>query len=134
VWVRALLSRERWSRQVTLSVYLSSPPPRPKPTATSTTQGLSVSNAPGGPGAATGLQAEAHCEAVGSRIAVADLSWTVAASRGQEQRVALTTFRDGFDTNNFDLSPPLPADATSFRWRGLNPGGVHYWRVLTRHA
>ncbi len=86
---------------------------------------------PGGAGAATRLQAQARCEAAGSRVAVADLSWSLATSRGKEQRVALTKFREGFDTNNFDVSPSLPADASSATWRGLNPGGVHYWRVLT---
>lgn len=88
----------------------------------------------GGPGAATDLRAAPRCEETGSRGAVADLSWTIASTPGDEQRVAVTKFREGFDNGSFDVSATLPPDAASFTWRPVNPGGVQYWRVLTRHG
>ncbi len=88
----------------------------------------------GGPGAARNLQARPRCEATGSRVGVADLSWAVADQRGSQQRVALTKFRDGFSTGNFEVSPSLTPGGSSFTWRGINPGGVHFWRVLTMHG
>jgi hypothetical protein len=92
-----------------------------------------VSSVEADPGAATGLHARVGCEPPPSRVALADLHWTVAAVGGSEQRVALTIFREGFDTGAFQVSPRLPPDASAYTWRGLNAGGVHHWRVLTRH-
>lgn len=89
---------------------------------------------PGGSGAATQLTAKPRCEETGSRTGVADLSWVPAATAGSEQRVALTIFPEGFDTGNFDVSPPLSARATSYTWPKTNPGGAHRWRVLTKHG
>jgi hypothetical protein len=89
---------------------------------------------PGGPGAATQLMAKARCEEAGSRTGVADLSWLPAANSGSEERVALTIFPEGFDTGNFQVSPPLAAGAASYTWPKTNPGGVHRWRVLTKHG
>lgn len=88
----------------------------------------------GGPGAATQLAANARCEEAGSRTGVADLTWIPAATAGSEQRVALTIFPEGFDTSNFQVSPPLAARAASYTWPKTNPGGVHRWRVLTKHG
>ncbi len=65
---------------------------------------------------------------------MADLSWTAAAERGSQQRIALTKFADGFTSGNFEISPSLAAEGREFPWRGLNPGGVHFWRVLTLHG
>lgn len=89
---------------------------------------------PGGAGAATQLTAKARCEETGSRTGVADLNWVSAATAGNEQRVALTIFPEGFDTGNFEVSPALSAQTTSYTWPKTSPGGVHRWRVLTKHG
>jgi hypothetical protein len=88
----------------------------------------------GGPGAATQLAANAHCDETGSRNGISDLTWVPAATAGSEQRVAVTIFPEGFATSNFEVSPQLSARATSYRWPKTNPGGVHRWRVLTKHG
>ncbi len=109
-------------------------PTSPVPFATSSPVLSGRIGAAGGPGAAANLRATAHCEAAGSRAAVADLSWTVAAQRGSQEGVALTKFADGFETGQYEVSAALPPDGTAFSWRGLSPGGVHFWRVLTLHG
>jgi hypothetical protein len=48
--------------------------------------------------------------------------------------VALTIFPEGFDTGNFQVSPPLPGRTAAYTWPKTNPGGVHRWRVLTKHG
>ncbi len=106
----------------------------PTPAATATPVLAGRIGPAGGPGAATALRANPHCEAAGTRAAVADLSWTAAPERGTQERVALTKFADGFESGSFETSPPLSADASGFGWRGLNPGGVQFWRVLTLHG
>ena len=88
---------------------------------------------PGGSGAANSLGANPHCASDQPR-AVADLSWTVAVSLGDDQRVAVTMFSDGFQTGNYQVSPSLGPGTNGYTWRGVNPGGVEIWRVLTRHG
>lgn len=110
----------------------SSPASPPSPQASPRFDG-SIGPA-GGPGAASGLAANPRCEQSGSRVGVADLTWVPASTPGAEQRIALTIFPEGFDTGNFQVSPPLPPTATSYTWQGTNPGGAHRWRVLTRHG
>jgi hypothetical protein len=116
------------------STKATSGPQVASPTSDATSQVGDVDPLPGGPAAATDLRADTRCDDTGSRKAVADLSWTVAVVAGSEQLVAVTKFREGFDTGNFDVSASLAADATSLTWRNVSPGGVQYWRVLTRHG
>jgi hypothetical protein len=88
---------------------------------------------PGGPGAATGLQSDTGCKTEDPGEAFADLSWTVAEERGKEQRVAVTIFRDGFDTGNYEVSEPLDSGQNSLRWERFHGQAIHFWRVLTLH-
>jgi len=63
------------------------------------------------------------------------LAWTLAVPPGAEQLVALTTVRNGLDHGRYRLSKPLPPDRTEMVWEeDVEPGVVHYWRVLTRQA
>lgn len=81
---------------------------------------------------ATGLTARQLCTG-GSRSA--ELTWHVAARRGDAQVVQLSYFADGFDTGRFETTGSLPPDVDHFTWVTLNPGDqVRHWRVLTRHG
>jgi hypothetical protein len=84
-------------------------------------------------GAATGLAARTRCAEAGSRVGVAELTWTPAPEQG-EQRIALTVFADGLARGNFQVSPILAAGASSYTWTNTNPGGVHRWMVLTHRG
>jgi hypothetical protein len=84
---------------------------------------------PGGPRAASSLQASCDCSAE-SGEPVASLSWTPAATAGSEQRIEVTIY--GWD--RADRSVVLAPDATSFEWSGLRGQSIHDWRVITLHA
>lgn len=81
--------------------------------------------------AAGNLQAEMRCDEQQLRKAIARLSWTVAANQGSEQRVAVTIYRDGFETGNYEISEPLPPYQSSLVWDRLKGQAIHLWRVLT---
>ncbi len=81
--------------------------------------------------AASALQAAGKCDDDNPRVAVAVLSWKVAEVQG-EQRVSMAILPTGFETGQFDVSPPLEPDQSSFEWKPLGGLATHYWRVLTR--
>jgi len=97
------------------------------PAATESSDGPIVST--GGPGAATGLQAEAFCETVGD--SVAELRWELAATPGSAQRVDVTIY--SFEGEQFESSELLPPDQTTLKWEDVGGQAIHFWRVLTRH-
>ena len=80
---------------------------------------------------ATRLRALPECD--GSSSAVVHLSWHPASKRGRAQKVAVTQFADGFETDRFSVSPRLEPDAERFDWRDTNANGSYRWRVLTKH-
>ncbi len=41
---------------------------------------------------------------------------------------------DGLDSGNYTTSEELPADHSTYELRDSQPGGVYYWRVLTRRG
>ncbi len=90
--------------------------------------------APGGGGkAATALSASPSCTP--ERGGTAQLRWSVAAQRGVAQRVAVTQYADGFETQRFSMSHDLSADTGEYVWPGgLEPGVQYRWEVLTRHG
>jgi len=88
---------------------------------------------PGGPKAATNLVAKPDCDGVNPRKAIARLSWTPAIKPGQEQRVAVTIFRDGFERGKFDISKGLKPGETNLVWDEIRGQAIHFWRVLTLH-
>jgi hypothetical protein len=81
--------------------------------------------------AAGSLQAEMRCDELELRKGIARLSWTVAANQGAEQQVAVTIYRDGFETGNFEISDPLPPYQSSLVWDRVKGQAIHLWRVLT---
>ena len=81
---------------------------------------------------ATGLNAAPQCDP-GSE-AVVHLSWSPARERGRAQKVAVTQFADGFETDRFTVSPRLAPAASRFDWRGTQANGSYRWRLLTRHG
>lgn len=87
--------------------------------------------APGGAGAASDLEAKLGCNPADPGKGVATLNWSVAQSAGGEQRVVLTVYRDGFSRGAFQASGPLSPGQASLAWEGLEPGVIHFWRVLT---
>ena len=84
----------------------------------------------GGSGAATNLQAQPGCRGAEP---IADLSWSLAAEPGNAQRVDVATFIGGFEAGVFEMTAALHPEETSVVWDGVNPGVLHFWRVLTLH-
>ena len=87
----------------------------------------------GGPGAATDLEADAACTETAARTWSATLTWSVASPPGSEQRVAITTHKNGFERADAELIGPLPPDQNSLLLEQRQAQGNHYWRVLTLH-
>ena len=91
-----------------------------------------IESASGQKRSATSLQALPECD--GSSSAVVRLSWQPASKRGRAQKVAVTQFADGFETDRFSVSPRLKPRATRFDWRDTNANGSYRWRVLTKYG
>lgn len=86
---------------------------------------------PGGRRAAANLEAEVMCDEVELRKGIVRLSWAIAENQGSEQRVAITIYRDGFETGNYEISKPLSPHQPSLEWDHLKGQAIHLWRVLT---
>jgi hypothetical protein len=74
----------------------------------------------------------AGCDPEQPAVSMVTLSWK--PSGEAEQLVAIATRADGFDGGRYTVSGPLPPGTTAYRVRALEPGGVYYWRVLTRRG
>jgi hypothetical protein len=83
---------------------------------------------------AVGLEAKTECSRTELRKGVAKLSWKVAATPGIAQRVDVSIYRDGFETGKFETVGSLPPSQASLAWERLDPGIIHYYRVLTLHT
>ena len=83
---------------------------------------------------ALGLEAKAECSQTELRKGIAKLSWKVAATPGIAQRVDVSIYRDGFETGKFETVGSLPPRQSSLVWERLDPGIIHYYRVLTLHT
>lgn len=108
----------------------SSPSPSPSPTRPSLSGPVLSA---GGQRAASDLESRTGCSDDEVGRGFADLTWTPATQRGQEQKLQVTIFREGFESGNFKVSEALTPDRASYRW---TPEGqaIHQWRVLTRHS
>ncbi len=89
--------------------------------------------AAGGPGAASGLEAELACGTTDPGQALLNLRWHPASSPGTAQLVEMTIFSEKFDDGRYDTSSALSADQSTALWDRVAPGAVHFWRVLTLH-
>ena len=83
---------------------------------------------------ATNLQTKTECSDTQLRKGIAKLSWKIAAEPGSAQRVDVTIYRDGFETGKFETTGPIPFGQSSLVWERLDPGIIHYYRVLTLHT
>jgi hypothetical protein len=79
---------------------------------------------------ATDLNAEARCNLTGSK-ATGRLVWKPTSAAGNQQRVDITMFRDGFETGNFKSIGPFPAGTADIKLDTGEPGIHYYWRVST---
>ncbi len=95
---------------------------------------VAAERVPVDPQAATGLRAVTDCDDAASGDSTARLAWSAAQSAGEQQRVAVTVVRDGFEREDTELSEPLAAEATKFMWKPKRLRTPHFWRVLTRHG
>ena len=82
--------------------------------------------------AATELRAEPECDPAGAPVI--HLRWSPARDRGRAQKVAVTQYADGFETQRFTVSPRLAPNVSRFDWIGTTANGAYRWRVLTRHG
>lgn len=106
-----------------------------KPTSSPTTPSLDgpVVVTSGGR-AASNLESQSSCREDEPGKGFVDLKWAPAAQRGQEQKLQVTIFREGFESGTFQLSEALTPDRASYRWTRSEGQANHYWRVLTRHS
>jgi hypothetical protein len=86
---------------------------------------------PGGPGAASDLRSEVFCSRLERRKGLARLEWTPAQEPGTAQQVAVTIFKDGFETGQFERSERLPPSQSSLAFEDVQGQALHRWRVLT---
>jgi hypothetical protein len=77
------------------------------------------------------LQATTYCDEGDLRRGVAELSWNVATTPGEEQRVQLTIVPNGFEQGYYQVSESLVPQTTTFVWAPLNGQAMHTWRILT---
>lgn len=109
----------------------SSQSPAPSPTTPSLGGPVLVA---GGKRAASNLESQSGCSDDELGKGFVDLKWTPATQRGQEQKLQVTIYREGFETGNFQTSEALSPGRPSYRWSRVEGQAIHYWRVLTRHS
>jgi hypothetical protein len=83
-------------------------------------------------GGASALRDAASCDPANPAVSLVVLSWRPSATG--EQLVAVSLLPDGFGTGRYVVSEPLAPGAARYELRRLEPGGVYYWRVLTRRG
>jgi hypothetical protein len=122
--VRVTVKRRRVSRvTITYRRVCPTPPGVPKPG----TSGAILQPA-------TSLHSSVECSQTQLRQGIAHLSWVPAGASAAEQRVAVSIYRNGFETGNFDSSESLPPERAALDWRQLRGQAIHLWRVLTRYG
>jgi hypothetical protein len=78
---------------------------------------------------ASNLSANPGCEAGRPLVR---LTWEPVGNA--EQVVAVSSRPDGLDSGNYTSSEVLPASRAVYELRESQPGGIYYWRVLTRRG
>jgi hypothetical protein len=82
---------------------------------------------------ATNLLAKPDCDRAEPRKGIAWLSWTIASQPGNKQKIDVTTYLHGFETNTGVISEMLLPGQNSLIWQSTSPGVLYRWRVLTLH-
>ncbi len=76
------------------------------------------------------LRASAECSDAKRGAGLAEFTWSVPNGEVQAQRVDLSMFRDGFQTDRFDTLGRIPAAQSRLVWDGGRAGVKYYWRVM----
>jgi hypothetical protein len=84
----------------------------------------------GNPQAPASLRVVARCSDVNLGTGVAEFTWASAANDARAQRIDISMFRDGFQTERFETVARLPSAQNRVVWDDARPGINYYWRVL----
>jgi hypothetical protein len=76
------------------------------------------------------LHVRARCSDVKLGTGVAEFTWASPAAEVQAQRIDISMFRDGFQTDRFETVARLPNAQNRLVWDDVRPGINYYWRVL----
>lgn len=79
---------------------------------------------------ASKLRNASSCDPGTPTVGAVTLSWQPAG--GGKQLIAIAVRKTGFETARYNVSKTLSPDTSSYAVRGVQPGGVYYWRVMTR--
>ena len=85
---------------------------------------------PGGSQAAGALRVVGRCSDVNLGKGVAEFTWASPTTEVQAQRIDISMFRDGFQTERFETVARVPTAQTRLVWDDARPGINYYWRVL----
>lgn len=80
---------------------------------------------------ATELAAQVKCSDLERFKSIAQLSWRPAENAGDEQRIDVTIFKDGFETGKYESSKALPPEESSYLFQDVKGQALHRWRVVT---
>ncbi|WP_455210864.1 hypothetical protein [Kaarinaea lacus] len=94
--------------------------------------GTNIKNLANDANTASELAAQVECSDLVRFKSIAQLSWRPAENAGDEQRIDVTIFKDGFETGRFESSKALPPDITSYQFDDVKGQALHRWRVVTR--
>lgn len=108
----------------------TTPAPTPIPQLTAVPVRTPPAGVTEGGSGATSLSSLGFCDPDSPATAAMALTWR--SARAGEQLVAISTRPDGFETGRYTVSENLPATQEQYAVSPVEPGGVYYWRVLTR--
>jgi hypothetical protein len=76
------------------------------------------------------LQVVVRCSDVNLGTGVAEFTWASPATEARAQRIDISMFRDGFQSERFETVARLPTAQNRLVWDDARPGINYYWRVL----
>lgn len=109
-------------------------PAEPSPTATGGEGTPSPTSSAVPSKTATELESETDCSDEDPQQGVVQFSWTPSATRGDAQRIDITTVRGGFERGQFTSLDEIGPELSSLRWEEVQGQAIHFWRVMTLHG
>jgi hypothetical protein len=79
---------------------------------------------------ASDLRSATFCDPNSPASPAVTLTWVPAGSGAQ--LLAVATLPDGFESGRYTVSDELAAEVANHQISPIEPGGIYYWRVLTR--
>jgi hypothetical protein len=76
------------------------------------------------------LRVVGRCSDVNLGTGVAEFIWTMPLTEARAQRLDISMFRDGFQTERYETIARLPTAQNRLVWDEAQPGINYYWRVL----